>query len=264
MKLHYRQFGEGKPVILLHGIFGSSDNWVTIGRQLGEHFSVYIPDQRNHGQSPHSPVFNYYALVEDLREFIAELALENITLIGHSMGGKVAMSFALDQPRLVNQLVIIDISPGFNTIRQEHRDILRIMRAVDLTTISSRQEAEAELRKWPLSERIQSFILKNLYRSGTDRFAWRINLDAIEDNAELIFGPIPFSGRYPGPVLVIQGGDSTYITHDNKEVFNHYFPNVRFSIIPGASHWVHADKPDDMMKTLLDFLQGTERGINNG
>ncbi len=264
MKLFYRQFGSGEPVIILHGIFGSSDNWTTIGRRLGKYFSVYIPDQRNHGHSSHSPVFNYYALVEDLREFMEEHALGNPVLIGHSMGGKVAMSFALDLPHRVKKLVIIDISPKSYSIRREHQDILRVMRSIDPGTLSSRQEAEAALKKWPMSERIQAFILKNLYRIHPDRFAWRINLDSIEDNAELIFGPIPFSGHYAGPVLVVKGGNSDYIDPDDKSIFSEYFPDVRFLTLPGASHWVHADRPDELFEELFNFLSATGGELRNG
>ncbi|HNS16529.1 MAG TPA: alpha/beta fold hydrolase [Bacteroidales bacterium] len=258
MKLFFRQFGTGEPVIILHGIFGSSDNWVTIGRRLGEHFSVFIPDQRNHGHSPHSPALNYYALVEDLREFIEEHALKNPVLIGHSMGGKVAMGFALDLPVLVKKLVIIDISPQSNAIRQEHLTILQAMRAVDPENVTSRQAAEDELNKWPLSGRIRQFMLKNLQRTGPGRFEWRINLKAIEDNLELIFGPIPFTGQYPGPVLVIQGGDSDYIATADRGIFSTYFPNVGFITIPGASHWINGDKPDELTNVLRDYLSGTE------
>jgi pimeloyl-ACP methyl ester carboxylesterase len=264
MKLFYRHFGSGDPVIILHGVFGMSDNWVTLGRRLGEHFSVFIPDQRNHGHSPHSQIHNYYALVDDMLEFIDEHGLKNPVIIGHSMGGKVAMGVALEVPLLLRTLIIIDISPGSYPVRQEHMDILRAMGSIDPGTLTSRQAVDAELNRYHLSEKIRYFVLKNLHRDSSDRFSWRINLDALEKNLELVSGSIPFKGTYTGPVLVICGGDSDYVTEADRPIFMSYFPNVQFARIPGASHWIQADRPDELFRELTAFLKLTQGRVSTG
>ena len=254
MKLFYRQFGSGEPVIILHGVFGMSDNWVTFGRRLGEHFSVFIPDQRNHGHSPHSTSHNYYALVDDILEFMGEHGLREATIVGHSMGGKVAVGVALEASRRVRKLILVDVSPKGYPLRKEHLDILRAMRSVDLSRLFSRHEVETELNKYLLSERIRYFALKNLHRDHAGGFSWRVNLDALEENLEGISGALPMKGVYEGPVLVIRGGDSDYIADTDKPLFSSYFPDYRMVTIPGASHWVHADRPDALYAELTSFL----------
>jgi pimeloyl-ACP methyl ester carboxylesterase len=254
MKLFYRQFGVGEPVIILHGVYGMSDNWVTLGRRLGDHFSVFIPDQRNHGQSPHSPAHNYYALVDDILEFMDEKDIKDPSIMGHSMGGKVAMGLALEASSRIRKLIIIDVSPRGYPIRKEHLDILHTMRSVDLSHFYSRREVETELNKFLLSERIRYFVLKNLHRDHAGRLSWRINLDAMEENLERISGSLPMKGNYTGPVLLIRGGDSDYVTDDDKPLVSSYFPTHRMVTLPGASHWVHADRPDELFVELMAFL----------
>ncbi|MCD4731315.1 MAG: alpha/beta fold hydrolase, partial [Bacteroidales bacterium] len=176
MKLFYRHYGEGQPVIILHGIFGISDNWVTIGRRLAEKFEVFILDQRNHGQSPHNDTFNYFALAEDLFEFIEDHQLTNPILIGHSMGGKVAMNFALEHPHRVNRFIVVDMSVRAYPARQQHMDILNAMLSINFDDISSREEVEQIITSTVKSPRISQFVLKNLYRIGKTRLAWRPNV----------------------------------------------------------------------------------------
>ena len=161
MKLFYRQFGEGQPVIILHGLFGISDNWVSIGRRLAEKFEVYILDQRNHGQSPHSETFNYYALVDDLFEFIEDHQLINPVLIGHSLGGKVVMNFALEHPHKVDKLIIVDMGIRQYSARQSHINIINAMLDVDFDKISSRNEIDKIISEKIESFRIKQFVLKN-------------------------------------------------------------------------------------------------------
>lgn len=262
MKLFYRQFGSGEPVIVLHGVFGMSDNWVTLGRRLGEHFSVFIPDQRNHGHSPHSQAHNYYALVDDILELMEENGLNDPSIIGHSMGGKVGMGVALEASYRVRKLVIIDVSPKGYPPRKEHLEILHAMRSVELNRFSSRHEVEAELNKHLLSDRIRYFVLKNLHRDHAGGLSWRINLDALEENLAEISGPLPIKGRYEGPVLVIRGGNSDYITEADKPIVSSYFPNYQMVTLPGASHWVHADRPDELYTELMAFLGSNCRSVS--
>ncbi|MCK4676848.1 MAG: alpha/beta fold hydrolase [Bacteroidales bacterium] len=254
MKLFYRRFGSGDPVIILHGVLGISDNWVTIGKRLAEKFEVFIPDQRNHGRSPHSPTFNYFALNDDLLEFIEDHELSNPILIGHSMGGKVAMNFVLDVALPVKKLVVIDISTRGYLSRQTHIEIIHAMQSVDFDKITKRSEVETELA--PIkSSRLRQFILKNLYRVNDRRFGWRINLEAIFENLDLISEGIETDKTYDYPTLFIKGEASDYIQEDDSDLILNIFPQAVVKTIDGATHWLHADKPDDLCLLLSDFLQ---------
>jgi pimeloyl-ACP methyl ester carboxylesterase len=255
MKLFFRKYGEGRPVIILHGIFGISDNWVTIGRRLAEKFEVYIPDQRNHGQSPHSSTFNYFALVDDLFELINDHQLINPVLIGHSMGGKVAMKFSLENPAKVDKLIVVDISPRSYPARQEHMTILDAMRSVDFDQVETREEVEEIIAEKVKSERIRMFIMKNLYRIGKNRMAWRLNVEAIYENIEYVFEGIDSPYTYDKPVLFVKGGDSKYIQDEDRELILKYFPRAQFRTVENASHWVHADDPEQLCAYFSDFLE---------
>lgn len=256
MKLFYRPFGDGgQPIIILHGIFGISDNWVSIGRRLSERFDVYILDQRNHGQSPHSDSFNYYALADDLYEFIQDHQLVNPILIGHSMGGKVAMNFALEYPQKVNKLIVVDMSTRQYPARQEHMEILQAMLAVNFDEVKSRDEVKKIISKRIKSPRVRMFILKSLYRIGQSRLAWRLNIQSIYDNIDNVFEGITSSYTFDKASLFIKGGDSGYIVDEDYDLIRKNFPNALFKTIEGASHWVHADKPDELCAVFSEFLQ---------
>ncbi|MCF8367561.1 MAG: alpha/beta fold hydrolase [Bacteroidales bacterium] len=254
MKLFYRKYGEGQPLIILHGIFGISDNWVTIGRRLAEKFEVYIPDQRNHGQSPHSSTFNYFALIDDLFEFIEDHQLINPIIIGHSMGGKVAMNFALENPGKIDKLIVVDISTRAYTGRQEHQEIIHAMRSVNFDNISSREEVADIISKSVKSEKIQLFVLKNLYRINQERYAWRLNVDGIYENIENVFEGVQSPYVFKKECLFIKGGNSGYITEEDYESIRIKFPKAVFTTIKDASHWVHAEKPDELCAQLSLFL----------
>jgi pimeloyl-ACP methyl ester carboxylesterase len=255
MKLFYRQYGEGQPVIILHGIFGISDNWVTIGRRIAEKFDVYIPDQRNHGQSPHSSTFNYLVLVDDLAEFIEDHQLVNPILIGHSMGGKVAMNFTLEYPHRVDKLIVVDMSVRAYPARKQHMDIMSAMLSVDFDEVDSREEVEKIIQEKTNSPRISQFVLKNLYRIGRKRLAWRLNIEDIYNNVENVFEGIDSSYTFDHPSLFIKGGSSDYILDEDYELIRKNFPNAQFRTIENASHWVHADKPDELCMIFSEFLQ---------
>jgi esterase len=254
MKLFYRQFGEGRPVIILHGLFGLSDNWVSIGKRIATQFAVYIPDLRNHGQSAHSPSMNYQAMADDLLEFIEDQKLENVILIGHSMGGKVAMNFALDHPNLLNQLVVIDISPRRYPARSVHSDIINAMLSVNLQQVTSRSQVEALLQNAIPDINIRLFILKNLYYRAPHKPAWRPNLEAIQNNLELIFDEIQGGRTFTKPSLFIRGGLSDYITPADESVIREMFPLAQIKTIPSATHWVHADAPMELCRLLSASL----------
>jgi esterase len=254
MKLFYRQFGEGQPVIILHGLFGLSDNWVSIGKRIATRFAVYIPDLRNHGQSSHSPTFNYPAMTDDLLEFIEEHNLTNPILIGHSMGGKVAMNFALDHPTLLAQLIVIDISPKRYPARSVHSDIINAMLSVNLSEVTSRNQVETLLQKSLPDYRIRQFILKNLYHRAPHKLDWRPNLAAIHNNLEDIFDGISTRRTFNKPALFVSGGLSDYIATDDEFLIHEMFPLAQIKTIPSATHWVHADAPKELCRLLSASL----------
>jgi pimeloyl-ACP methyl ester carboxylesterase len=254
MKLFYRHYGQGQPLIILHGIFGVSDNWVTLGKKLAEKFSVYIPDQRNHGQSPHSVTFNYFALADDLLEFIKEHKLEKPMIIGHSMGGKVAMTFALEHPEMVEKLVIVDISPRKYPGRNVHFDMISAMMEVDFDKIQTREEVEQQLVSSIPNKRIRLFVMKNLYRKTRQSFDWRLNLEALSANMDYVFDGVESSDVYTGPVLFIKGGKSDYIQDIDIPIIGKMFPNHQLQTIEKASHWVHAEAPEELCMLFSMFL----------
>jgi pimeloyl-ACP methyl ester carboxylesterase len=259
MKLFFREFGNGQPVIILHGLFGQSDNWVTVGRKIADQFHVYIPDQRNHGQSPHTLLHSFPAMADDLAEFIEEHNIENPILIGHSMGGKVAMTYALENPEKVSKLVIIDISPRRYPERLMHTDVITQMMNIDLETVTTRTEVEKILDSRVPDARIRMFILKNLYYKIHGKLAWRLNLEAINQSMDRLFEGLSSENQYQGPTLFIRGGASDYITDQDIPLIESMFPRAVIKTISGASHWVHADAPEELCFLLSGFL---DRGCN--
>lgn len=254
MKLFYRHFGDGKPLIILHGLFGLSDNWVTHAKRLAEKFSVYLPDLRNHGQSPHSSTFNYAAMADDLHEFIKEHKLKNPVVIGHSMGGKVAMWFALEYPDLLEKLIVVDISPVKYADRDAHFDIISAMMSIDFDAVHSREEVSDLLKLSIPHYDTRLFILKNLYRKTRNTFDWRLNLNAISNNMDMIFAGVDVDNVFNKPVLFIKGGKSDYIKDDHIPTIKRLFPASNIINIPQAGHWVHVDAPDEICRQFSNFL----------
>jgi pimeloyl-ACP methyl ester carboxylesterase len=255
MKLFYRHYGEGPPLVILHGLFGQSDNWVSVAMKLARDFSVYIPDQRNHGQSPHGPVHTYQAMAEDLLEFMEELNLGKIMLLGHSMGGKTAMTFATEYPELVEKLVVVDISPRKYPERNIHTQIITRMMTINLERSGTRTAVEEILLQSIPDPRIRMFIIKNLYYRTPGHLAWRLNLDAINQNLDQLFDGINTYRQFNGPTLFIRGGISDYILPEDEVLIRNIFPGAAIKTISGASHWVHADAPEEICKLLSDFLR---------
>ncbi|MFA5974054.1 MAG: alpha/beta fold hydrolase [Lentimicrobiaceae bacterium] len=254
MKLFYREFGLGQPAIILHGLFGQSDNWVTVGRRIADQFHVYIPDQRNHGQSPHTSLHSFPAMADDLAGFIEEHKIENPVLIGHSMGGKVAMTYALENPGNVNKLVVIDISPRRYPERVAHTQIISQMMGIDLEKITTRGEVEKILESRIPEPRVRMFIMKNLYYKMQGKLAWRLNLETINQSMDMLFDSIQSESQYKGPTLFIRGGKSDYVPDVDFPLIKSMFPEAIIKTIPGASHWIHADAPEELCVLLSDFL----------
>ncbi|MCX6287621.1 MAG: alpha/beta fold hydrolase [Bacteroidetes bacterium] len=254
MKLFCRQFGSGPPMVILHGLFGISDNWVSVARTLGEQYTVYVPDLRNHGQSPHSPVFDFAVLENDLLELTEEYSLENIVLMGHSLGGKTAMYFALHHPKAITKLIIVDISLRKARINMEHQMLIDAMLRVDFSRVVSRSDVEHQLKATVHSRRLRQFLLKNVYWRNDTMLDWRLNLPAINDNLLNIFEGVGVSGQYTGPALFIRGGRSDYIRDEDLGDLKNKFPGAVVKTIPEAGHWVHADAPGEFLEAVRAFL----------
>jgi esterase len=258
MKLFYRQFGSGKPLIILHGLFGLSDNWVSIGKILAQHYHIIIPDLRNHGQSPHSSFFNYDAMSADIADLMDELSFPSATVMGHSMGGKVAMQFALDYPENTDRLIVVDMSMRQYDERLQQIRIIKAMMSIDFDRIESRTEIGEILKHSITDEKVRMFIMKNLFRKPHAQLDWRPALNEIYHNLDYIFESITADGIYKGASLFITGDASDYVVESDKAQILNHFPKTIFSVIPNAGHWVHADNPEEFLMELFAFLGTTQ------
>ncbi len=257
MKLFFRQTGDSGPaLVILHGIFGSADNWLTVAKTLSEQFRVFTVDQRNHGRSPHSDDFDYQVMAADLKEFLDDQNLSDAVVIGHSMGGKTAMQFAMNYPAAWSKLVVVDIAPKFYPIH--HDRILAGLNAIDLTTLKTRQEAEASMIRYEDNPGIRQFLLKNLYRdSATGGFGWRLNLPVLTRDIHLVGSELTGLHIITKPVLFLRGSESGYILPEDERDIQRIFPNSTLETIAGAGHWVQADQPEAFVRAVTDFIAGS-------
>lgn len=253
MKLYHREIGEGKPLIILHGLFGSSDNWMSIAKQLEDRFKMYLVDQRNHGQSPHSEDFNYQAMAEDLEQFIADNQIDNPHILGHSMGGKVAMNFALQHTDLWDKLIVVDIAPKAYPVH--HGTILEGLKSIPAEQIKSRGEADKQLSQYIRDMGTRQFLLKNLARKDSGGFEWKINLPVIDSKIEDMGQGIEERVATEKEVLFIRGAKSEYIMDEDSILINQLFPNAEIKTVENAGHWVHAEQPDEVVSMVSDFLR---------
>lgn len=249
MKLHYRKLGEGQPMIILHGLFGSSDNWQTLGKKFAENFEVYLVDQRNHGHSPKSEEFDYGLMAGDLHELITDLNLSDIILIGHSMGGKAVMTFAQSYPDLISRLIVVDI--GIKSYPMHHDTILTGLNSMDLSIIKSRGQADKHLSDYISDFGVKQFLLKNLYWVEKGQLGWRINIPVLTEQMPNILAPIP-EGKVDVVTLFIRGEKSNYILEDDFQSIYDQFPNSEIETIYDAGHWVHAENPFDFYNMIIE------------
>ena len=247
MELFYRRKGEGTPLVILHGLFGSADNWGTIGDRLSDSFDVLLVDQRDHGRSPHSDHITYPLMAEDVHELVTGLGLKDIILVGHSMGGKTAMAFAQQWPELLRHLVVVDISPREHDNAHDH--ILEALLSADLSRLKSRKEVEEQLSTLVPEPGVVQFLMKSLYWKEPDRLAWRMNVALLAKDLPHILAAVG-SSTVRVPTLFIRGGKSDYITREDLPAIREQFPNSTVETIPYAGHWVHAQAPDEVMDLI--------------
>lgn len=255
IKLHATVLGEGQPFIILHGFLGMSDNWKTLGSKFSEAgYQVHLLDLRNHGRSEHTTEMNYEVMAKDIRDYCRENKLENIILLGHSMGGKVAMTVAGENPSLVEKLIVVDISPRYYS--PHHQQILEGLTALDKETITSRGDAEEFLSRYIKDEGTKLFLLKNLYWKTKEKLALRLNLEVLKENVERVGEALPAGLKYDKDTLFIKGGKSSYITVEDEPLIELHFPKAEIATIENAGHWVHAEKMKPFYEQVMKFLQG--------
>ena len=250
MKLHYREMGEGKPMIILHGLFGFSDNWQTHAKKFAEYYRVILVDLRNHGHSDWSDDFSYKIMAEDVHELCEDLKLEDPIILGHSMGGKVAMWFAQMYDNVLEKLIVVDM--GIKQYPMHHEHILAGIHAVKVDEIKARREAEAQMSAHIDSEGVMQFLLKNLYWKEKGKLAWRMNVEVLERDMPEILKALP-EGEVFTPTLFIRGELSNYIREEDFESLENQFLDARIVTIEGAGHWVHAESPEEFSEAVLSF-----------
>lgn len=261
MQLHFKSFGSGQPIIILHGMLGMLDNWQSFGKDLSRDYLVYLIDQRNHGKSGWSDYMDYPSMAEDLRETMeSQWMYEGAVVIGHSMGGKTAMQLALMHPELVKALIVIDIAPV--EYPGGHEEILQALKEVPIEEISDRQEVFDQLSAKIDNPAIVQFLIKNLTRNKQGGYRWKLNLVAIEANYDHLLAIPQYQGHpYQGPALFVKGARSTYITAGGEKNIREWFTKAKVTIIAEAGHWVHADAPTVLKDTLVQFLTDSGLGI---
>ncbi|WP_273272685.1 alpha/beta fold hydrolase [Maribacter polysiphoniae] len=252
--LHSNILGSGKPLLILHGFLGMSDNWKTLGSKYSEHgMQVHLIDQRNHGRSFHAEEFNYDILAEDLRNYIEQHELRDVIILGHSMGGKTAMQFAVRYPDLIQKLIVADIAPKYYPPHHEY--IINGLNHLDFGVIKSRGEADSELSKYIQEKGIRQFLLKNLYWAEKGKLAFRFNLEVLSHKMEEIGEGLSTIDQYNGPTLFLRGDKSEYIIPSDSEIIRRHFPNAVIESIDHAGHWLHAENPTQFFNKSFNFIK---------
>ncbi len=258
MKLHHQDFGgSGRPIVILHGLFASSKNWTSVGRFLKRLGHPYALDARNHGDSPHAASHSFDDLIEDLDEWLADQGIQDPLLLGHSMGGLTVMGHALRYPGRAAAVIVVDIAPRpYQPDFQAEFDAL----SMDLSGYSSRDEIDRAMAEIVPDGEIRQFLQMNLERSG-EGFRWKINTPVLR-SSPMLSGP-DFSGfdtTYPGPAMLVAGGDSPFVGEQDLPLFRRSFPQARIEVIPGCGHWLHFICSDQFQALLQDFIGGLDRG----
>ncbi|MCU0788394.1 MAG: alpha/beta fold hydrolase [Verrucomicrobia bacterium] len=252
MKLHSEVIGSGPDLIVLHGLFGSHQNWQPVARRLSGEFRVHTVDLRNHGASPHHDEVNYPLMAEDLRWFMDQAGIASAHVLGHSLGGKVAMQFALVWPKRVGKLVVVDIAPrAYDSV---HDDVFEALRGLRLSRIRTRTEADAALAGSIPHHATRRFLLTNLQPLPEGGFRWRVNLEALSAQREHLTAAVTAMVPFEGRMLFVRGGTSDYVRDGDRLEIERLFPHARIETIEGAGHWVHVDAPEAFLDLIKGFL----------
>jgi esterase len=251
MKLSHQTFGTGQPIVILHGLFGSADNWRSLAKQLATQALVITVDLRNHGRSPHCSEQTYALMSDDLVQLLQELNLKKVDIMGHSIGGKVAMDFSLRYPQWLRRMVVVDIAP--KQYPDEHSAIFKALLAINLSLYSSRNQVDNALKLALPNKAVRQFLLMNLNLNG-EQLDWRINLQALYDNYPEFLAAVCESEASLIPSCFIRGGQSNYISSEDEDLIKSRFPLAQLTTIKNAGHWVHADAPQQFLTTITEFF----------
>ncbi len=253
LDLSYREFGKGVPMIILHGLMGSKQNWWSIAKKLSDSCHIFTLDARNHGDSPHTDTMSYSEMAQDVVEFMDKQHLNKTSLIGHSMGGKTAMLVALNYPDRVEQLIVADVAPV--SYSNNHPALLNILKKLDLEQIRERTDVDSQLQHQVPDPVMRGFLLKNLTRDR-QHFRWKVNLDAIEQSISELqsFPVIREDCQYSDKTLFIGGDRSEYLKHQYHSQICKWFPNNKIIMLPNAGHWVHVEQPEHFIQAVRDFI----------
>jgi pimeloyl-ACP methyl ester carboxylesterase len=253
LDLHTKEYGKGPTLLVLHGLFGSLDNWATLARRWGDHFHVLTLDARNHGRSPHSHDLSYNAMASDLLDIMDQRGFAQAHVLGHSMGGKTAMHFASAHPDRINRLIVVDIAP--KSYPRKHDEILAALAGVRLGLYRERRGVDRALSTRIPDPPTRQFLMKNLARDERGGFRWKMNLAGIESHYDEIRRGLGDGLRFDKPTLFVRGGKSGYILSEDAPLIKKYFPHSTILTVKNAGHWVHADAPEEMYKIVLHFLR---------
>jgi len=249
--LHSKILGNGQPFLILHGFLGMSDNWKTLGNQFAENFEVHLIDQRNHGRSFHSNDFSYALMATDLKNYIDHHQLQNCIILGHSMGGKTAMQFALTYPNLVAKLIVADIAP--KVYPAHHQYILKALSEVNFNIQTSRKAIEEVLKKYISENGVVQFLMKNVYRKEKTVLDYRFNLPVLKEKYNEVVKTFSSENTFNKPVLFLKGGNSNYISETDLINIQNNFPQAKIQTIAQAGHWLHAEQPTEFYQKVMLF-----------
>ncbi|MCP4298785.1 MAG: alpha/beta fold hydrolase [Proteobacteria bacterium] len=252
-QLNYNFYGQGRVIIILHGLMGSGDNWASVAKNLAKKYRVIAVDLRNHGNSFHSSSHSYQAMAEDVLHLVEKLDIQKFHLLGHSMGGKTAMTLAGKRPDLISKLVVVEMAP--KVYQSSHMGLLKALKSVDLTKLSNRDEASKLLKPEIRDLKVRQFLIKGLYRKDDNTFGWRFNLDILIQQYDNLLQSPRFEPPFLKPTLFIKGGDSQYILETDLELIRKGFPIARLATISDAGHWPHFDQPGRFLEELTQFLE---------
>lgn len=250
--LHHKIYGAGPPLLVLHGLFGMLDNWQTLARRWAEDFTVVLADLPNHGRSPHDEEITYARMAESVVELMDELFIHDAAVLGHSMGGKVAMQLALTHPDKVSKLIVVDMAP--RKYRRGHDDIFAALHSLDVANLGSRKEAASQLAEHVAHPSVRAFLLKNLGRAE-EGFAWKMNLPALHRHYDRLVDALAAAEPFPHPALFLRGANSGYVQDEDMELILQLFPQATLETVEKAGHWVHAERPDEVERLVREFVK---------